>query len=111
MNLLIFLVENWDSMLVVLVALIAVAAIVVRKQWGLIDKLLFGLVTWAEREYGSGTGALKLTEVIQRIYPHIPMIIKIFLSEKRLEEIIDATLEKAKEAWRKNPRLIDTATK
>jgi hypothetical protein len=59
MTLLNFLAANWDSALIALVIIAAVIVLAARKQWGLLDKVLFGLVTWAEREYGSGTGALK----------------------------------------------------
>jgi hypothetical protein len=106
-----FLLENWDSALIVLAVIAVLIVLVVQKQWGILDKALFALVTWAEREYGAGTGTLKLAEVIQRAYPYIPAIIKVFLSERRLEELVNAALTRAKEVWEKNPRLIDTAAK
>jgi hypothetical protein len=100
---------NWDSVLILAAFVILIAAIVMKKRWDLLDKVLFALVTWAEREYGSGTGALKLAVVLERLYPHIPAIIRIFVSTKKLEQLIDKALTAAKERWDKNPKLIETA--
>jgi hypothetical protein len=106
MELLKFIAANWDSVLVLLAAVGAVIFLAVKKRWDLLDKVLFGLVTWAEREYG-GTGALKLAAVIEKLYPHIPAIIRAFISTAKIEELIDKALDAAKLRWDKNPKLID----
>jgi hypothetical protein len=109
MKMLHFILANLDSAIVLLLFVGLTAYIVTKKRWDLLDKVLFGLVTWAEREYGNGTGALKLAEVIQRFYPQIPMLIRVFLSKEKIEAIVNKALSDAKELWGKNPKLIETA--
>lgn len=104
-----FLVANWDSVAVVVVIIAVVIFLIVKKQWGVLDKMLFALVTWAEREYGGGTGNLKLAAVIEKIYPHIPAIIRLFLSTAALEKMIEKALEEAKKRWDQNPVLLAQA--
>ena len=106
MNILNFLLANWDSVLVVVIVIAAVVFLIVKKQWALLDKMLFALVTWAEREYGGGTGNLKLAAVIEKIYPHIPAIIRLFVSTATLEALIEKALAEAKKRWDVNPALL-----
>jgi hypothetical protein len=104
-----FLVANWDSVAVVVAIIAVIVFLIVKKQWGVLDKMLFALVTWAEREYGGGTGNLKLAAVIERLYPHIPAIIRLFLSTATLEKMIEQALEEAKKRWDQNPVLLAQA--
>lgn len=106
MNILNFLAANWDSVAVVVVVIAVVVILIVKKQWGLLDKMLFALVTWAEREYGGGTGNLKLAAVIERIYPHIPAVVRLFISTATLEALIEKALAEAKKRWEQNPALL-----
>lgn len=106
MSILNFLAANWDSVLVVVIVIAAVVFLIVKKQWGLLDKMLFALVTWAEREYGGGTGNLKLAAVIEKVYPHIPAVIRLFISTATLEVLIEKALAEAKKRWDANPALL-----
>ena len=106
MSLLKFLAANWDSAAVILVVIAAVMFLVFKKQWGLLDKMLFALVTWAEREYGGGTGSLKLAAVIERIYPHIPAVVRWFVTAGALVGLVEKALAQAKDRWDKNPALL-----
>ena len=110
MNIIGFLLANWDSVAVVVAMLAIIAFLIVKKQWVVLDKMLFALVTWAEREYGGGTGNLKLAAVIEKIYPHIPAIVRLFLSTTSLEKMIDKALEEAKKRWEQNPVLLALPT-
>ncbi len=87
-----FLAANWDSVLILLIAVAVIILLIVKKQWGLLDKMLFALVTWAEREYGGGTGSLKLAAVIERVYPHVPAIIRVFVTADKLARLIEKAL-------------------
>jgi hypothetical protein len=109
MNLMKFILLNWDSILVALAVIGALSYIVVKKRWDLLDKVLFGIVTWAEREYGGGTGALKLAVAIEKIYPQIPAIIRAFVSTTKLEQLVDKALAAAKLKWERNPKLLESA--
>jgi len=101
-----FLLVNWDSVAIVVLMLGVITFLIIKKQWGILDKMLFALVTWAEREYGGGTGNLKLAAVIEKVYPHIPAIIRLFLSTGALEKMIEKALEEAKKRWEQNPVLL-----
>ena len=64
--------------------------------------MLVALVTEAEKQYGGGTGPLKLASVIDIIYPKLPAVIKTFITDKRLKKWIDKALVIAKEKWAEN---------
>ena len=106
MNILNFLLANLGSVLVVATVIAAVVFLIVKKQWELLDKIIFALVTWAEREYGSGTGKLKLAAVIEKLYPHIPAIVRMFVSTATIEALIEKALAEAKKRWVQNPTLL-----
>lgn len=108
MSIIKFLAVNWDSVAVVVLAIAFIVFLIVKKQWGLLDKMLFALVTWAEREYGGGTGNLKMAAVIEKIYPHIPAIVRLFISAAALEALVEKALAEAKERWDKNPALLSS---
>jgi hypothetical protein len=65
----------------------------------------------AERDYGNGTGALKLAYVIEKLYPHIPFFLREIFTTKDFEKWVDAALAEAKLKWEKNPKLIEDSPK
>jgi hypothetical protein len=100
-----FLAANWDSV-VVIVAFIGLAIYLVKKgKTDALKQILFALVTEAERQYGSGTGVLKKATVITWIYERLPLIIRIFFTEKQLEVMIESVLTEAKSKWADNESL------
>lgn len=105
MNILNFLLQNWDSVLVVIAAVAGVIVLIAKKQYTVLDKIILTLVTEAEKKYGGGTGAVKLAAVIEWLYPKIPAVIRLFLSSAQLEKLIERVLTEAKERWEKNPNL------
>ena len=102
MNVLNFIITNWDFILLVVAAIIAVLYFAFKGNKSVIMKMLYALVTEAEKELGSGTGALKLATVIAQIYPELPAFLKLFVSEKTLTKWIEDALAAAKEAWKQN---------
>ena len=110
MNLITFLLENWDSALVVIG--IAFAAVIMYKRGEIkyLEGVMFLLVTKAEQEFGSGgTGELKRAAVIDWVYKHLPAVIRIFVSEKDIDRLIEAALKAAKDKWTDNPNLLGAA--
>ena len=65
-------------------------------------KMLFSIVTEAEKEYGGGTGILKLAEVMNKIYPKLPPIVKTFVTAERLTKWVEEALAAAKAKWESN---------
>lgn len=113
MNILAFLAENWDSVLVVLAFLVLLAVLIKRGETKILNKILFNLVTQAEKKFGGGTGSLKLAAVSDWIYQRIPAVLKLLFTQKDIESMIEAALVEAKQAWGANENLqgyIDTPT-
>ncbi len=101
-----FLIANWSD--ITLIASV-VFIMIYSAYTGKIDYLsaeLFSLVTEAEEIYGEKTGNMKLMYVVKKIYGKMPPVLKVFLSEKHLEKIIEDVLEKAKKSWEEKPEMI-----
>lgn len=105
MNILNFLLLNWDSVLVVLAVLVGVIVLLAKKQYAILDRIILVLVTEAEKQYGGGTGAVKLAAVIDWVYPKIPAVIRLFITEAQLVAAIERVLAEAKAKWEKNPNI------
>lgn len=111
MNVLTFLAKNWDSVLVVVAFLALVVVLIKRGETKIFQKILFNLVTQAEKQFGSGTGSLKYAAVADWIYQRIPAVLKLLFTSSDIEKMIEAALEEAKKAWGANENLkgyIDT---
>lgn len=102
MEVLNFLCLHWSSVLLVIVLLIVLLVLYIRGEKKILHHILYMLVTEAERQYGSGTGQLKKAAVIAEIYTRLPAIIKIFITEQRLSELIEEALKYAKKTWADN---------
>lgn len=63
------------------------------------------LVTEAEIQFGSGTGTLKRSYVIDELYKRIPDEYKKYITEDNLDSIINKALEEAERLWANNPRV------
>lgn len=96
------LTANWDSLVLVAAFLLLCAVLVKRGETAKLERVLFALVTAAEKQLGSGTGALKLSTVMSWLYERIPAIVRLLYTEKELEKIVEDALEKAKEQWEQN---------
>lgn len=105
MNFLNFVLNNWDSILAVLAIIVITIVALVKQEKTIIFKMLYALVTEAEKNYGGGTGELKLASVITAIYEKLPPAIATFLPAKTLEKWVEQALEQAKEKWKKNSNI------
>lgn len=106
MNVLNFIIENWDFILLIIAAVAAVVVAIFKGNKSVVMRMLYALVTDAEQAFGAGTGSLKLAAVIDVIYPKLPGIIKAFISDDMLERWVEEALAAAKEAWADNPALL-----
>lgn len=73
----------------------------------IIQHVGFALVTDAERQYGAGTGELKMSACITKLIELLPEKIVRVLPEDFLKQQLEAILTTAKEKWNKNPRLLE----
>lgn len=100
-----FIINNWDFILLIALAVAAMAFAVFKGNKSVVMSMLEALVTEAEKQYGGGTGPLKLASVIDIIYPKLPTIIKMFITDKRLKKWVDDALVIAKEKWAQNENI------
>ena len=100
-----FLLSNWDSVLVVVVLVAVLVFLSYKGKRGLVDEIIYRVVTELEREYASGTGNLKLAAAIETIYPKLPAVIRVFTTTECLKTWIEKGLSEAKEKWAKNSAL------
>ncbi len=96
-----FFVSNWSDILIVISVIFLIIYSFFTNRLDYLKAEIFSLVTEAEKIYGGKAGESKLMFVIEKIYPKMPMIFKMFLSEKQLVDLIENVLIRAKNAWQK----------
>jgi hypothetical protein len=105
MNVLRFIVEYWDCLVTIAVLLVGLGVAIKKGETKIINAFLLSLVTEAERQFGSGTGALKKAAVIKWVYEKLPAFVKLLFTEKNLSDLIEQALEGAKLKWAANSSL------
>jgi hypothetical protein len=60
-------------------------------------EILLGLVAEAERRFGAGTGAIKLSSVLGELYARMPALLQLLFPTKTLDAWVEAALAKFKE--------------
>ena len=101
-----FIIANWDFILLIVATVAVVVFAIFKGNKTVVMRILFAAVTAAEVSFGSGTGKQKLAAVVDWVYPKLPAIIKLFVTDKMLVRWIETALAAAKEAWANNPELI-----
>jgi hypothetical protein len=110
MNAITFLTGNWGLLLLAGFAVIVITVAIAdafRGNKSMIMHMLYALVTEAEKQYGSGTGALKLAAVIDKVYPKLPPVVRAFITDDMLIGWIEDALAAAKTEWEKNIRVTE----
>lgn len=110
MNVIEFILANWDFILLIVATVSAVVFAVFKGNKSVVMKMLYALVTEAEKDFGSGTGSLKLASVIETIYPKLPSVIKMFVTDKTLQKWVEDALATAKATWEKNANIANYIT-
>lgn len=100
-----FIINHWSDILLILAAVGSLVFAIYKKDLSLVRQQLFSLVTQAEEAYGGGTGILKLSSVVTAIYPQLPKLFKVLVTEKKLVNIVESVLEEAKTKWETNRNL------
>lgn len=101
-----FITAHWTSVLVLLAFIAVIVFLALRGKKQIIYKMLYTLVTEAEKQYGAGTGSIKFAEVMTKIYSMLPMIIKIFITYDTLAKWIEDALTEAKDRWKKEAGIV-----
>ena len=97
-----FVAAYWDSILLIVCACVALGTLYFRGQKKIVYKILYALVTEAEKQFGGGTGELKQAYVLEKVYNMLPAVLKSVISAERLGKWIDDALITAKSKWGKN---------
>ena len=105
MNIINFIQAHWDIITLVIVATAALVFAIFKGNKSVVMSMLFSLVTDAEKNFGSGPGALKLASVITEIYPKLPTVIKTFISAQTLQKWVEDALAMAKKKWEDNANI------
>ena len=100
-----FLEENILGIGIILVLAAVLIFLYARGNKKIVSKILYSLVTEAEKNFGGGTGEIKQASVICKLYEVLPPLIRLFISEKTLEAWVDKAVETAKERWAKNANI------
>ena len=99
------MVENILIIVGIAVAAAIIGVCIFRGNKSVVMRMLYAAVTEAEKDFGGGTGSLKLASVIAAIYPKLPAFVKVFVSEKILTRWVEQALAAAKEVWAKNANI------
>ena len=102
-----FLMSNWASILVILAFVAVLVYLAVRGKKDIVAKILYALVTEAEKTYGSGTGSVKFAYVVEKAYSYLPAILKVFITYERLKQMIEDALAAAKIKWAEEAGISD----
>jgi len=105
MQILKWLLVNWDSVLLVALVVALIIYLIKTGQTKILKQIAVKLVTDAEGECGAGTGIIKLSDVVAKLYTHLPSVIRILFTEKQLVNIAEAVLAEAKKKWETNGNL------
>ena len=105
MQILKWLLVNWDSVLLVVFVVALIIYLIKTGQTKILKQIAVKFVTDAEGECGTGTGIVKLSNVVAKLYAHLPSVIRILFTEKQLVNIAETVLEEAKKKWKTNENL------
>lgn len=105
MQILKWLLVNWDSVLLIALVVALIIYLIKTGQTKILKQIAVKFVTDAEGECGAGTGFIKLSDVVAKLYAHLPSVVRILFTEKQLVQIAEAVLEEAKKKWEANDNL------
>lgn len=83
--------------LVILALVIATILLIRNKNFKGIKKIAYNLVVQAEETFGTGTGHIKYTWVVERLYQLLPANMRKFITEDDIDDAIEWSVEKMKE--------------
>lgn len=96
-----------ETYITIAIAVLAVVAGYFAIRYGYkeqVMKVLFYLVTKAEKQLGGGTGELKFAAVTTWLYERFPLALRFFFTTKQVDELIELAVQKMKEYLEKNSK-------
>ena len=86
-------------------AVLGVVVIYKRGETKILKDILFRLVTRAETEFVGCTGELKRAAVIDWLYARMPAPLRVLITRREIDRLINDVLAYAKGKWETNPKL------
>ena len=106
MEVLKFIVDNFDNIIAILVILLAIICALVALRYPTLKNTLIQLVTQAEIKFPfKESGELKKSFVLNEIYKILPGWMKTFVTYSMLSWMIEKSLVVAKELWGNNEEI------
>ncbi len=102
-----FIATYWMEILFALVVVAAIVFLAVKGKKKIIYNIICALVDEAEKQYGSKTGKLKFSYVLENIYLMLPATFKFFISYNTLEKWIEKALVEMKEYWEEQANIAE----
>lgn len=107
--------EDWSTYIIEYADLAEIVALMIETeeltyddstgQTKILKQIAIKFVTDAEGECGAGTGVIKLSEVVAKLYAYLPSVVRILFTEKQLVQIAESVLAEAKKKWETNENL------
>ena len=93
----------------VLVCIVAFLILWYFKKKPLVKKIIYSLVSYAEKKFGSGTGEIKYATVLSLFYTRMPFLIRLVFTEAMLDNLIEEAVTKLKKELAKGTDLLGIA--
>lgn len=84
-----FIKMYWSSILFVVLFIGVLGYLYKTSRKDVIRKIILALVVQAEKTLGSGTGELKYAMVVERAYNVLPVFVKLLITKRELDELIE----------------------
>lgn len=101
-----FIKLNLSSIMVVLLFAIGLLFIYKRGKKEFVKQVVLSLVVQAEKTLGSGTGELKYAMVVENVYKILPYILRLLISKKELDRLIEDGVQYMKQYLSKDKDLL-----
>lgn len=101
-----FIKTNMYQILVALLSIIGLLFIYKKGKKEFVRQVVLSLVVQAEKTLGSGTGELKYAMVVENVYRILPPILKLLITAKELDNMIEGSVKYLKEYLSKDKDLL-----
>ncbi len=91
--------------LLLIVIIVGVVLFAKKGETEILKSVLLSLIVEAEKQYGDGTGAMKLATVTDWLYQRIPLYLQPFFTAEELTQLVEKAVVDAQGAWESNKNL------
>lgn len=93
-----FILANMTEVISLLVALFFLGYAIITKQWGLVKSSALSFMLSAERLMKTKNGQRRMEEVYISIYARLPLMFRKFITEEKLQELLQKWYDEGKDA-------------